>query len=689
MKKKKLLSLTSILLLLSLVGSLFFTVPVAADADAWDGVSMTMPTKGSGSSGDPYLIENAEHLAWLSWAVKTVEGAKELLGDNADVKSRKVFTGLYFKQTADIDLNNKAFTPIGVKQATEDYTTRIAFGGNYDGDNHVIKNAVITQNVQIIQEDYSEAYVTGLFGFVSGGSVKNVHVKNIKVGQSVPEAIMLSKSFDDIISGTVVGLAIASSITNCTTDENCEAHGVYAGGIVGVAIDRTTITYCENNALVVGHSGAGGIVGAFEGTIDYCVNNANISAISFKRWSGVGGIAGVYTNASAQQNSISNSANHGAMSVIEKKGGSAENHRAALGGIIGNDNSGDKGSVAYKNLFNLATHFDATFTTSGNDDVLAASGGIMGLAEDTAANRESTTAYVNLWSVAGTTTENHFGVKTFERVWSNVDDTPNYYSFAGITSGRNTIEQMAKALGIEASNYYNPGWRDLVDAAFATCYYGKTASEIRENAIYQNIISSVGYVEPDDGEGDLPGGSGSETPEEVIELKGSGTEGDPYLVENAEHLALLSEKVASGMGFAGKYFLQTGDIDLNNAAFTPIGTVFVNSVYSGSSETMIAGAPYVDDILTFAFEGIYNGDGYAIKNAKITSAKTEDVTKDFRTAVDTVYAAGIFGVTVGATIQNVHAENIVVGTLDKTGGALKNRRYLFRRRSGCHRRSWL
>lgn len=464
------------------------------EGDGWQGMAdYVKPANGTGTEADPYLIERPEHLAWLAWAVKDVNGAKFLSG--RDETSRKVFTGLYFKQTADLDLNNQRFLPIGLKQATEDYTTRIAFGGNYDGAGFAIKNAEIRVSDygvnDISQETYAEDYMSGIFGFVSGGSVKDVHAENVKVGKSNSSAIMQVKATTEKVAGVIVGLSINSTITNCSTDAASEAHGVFAGGIVGLAIDKTVVSYCENNAKVVGVAAAAGIVGSFEGTIDFCINNGAISAISFKRWTGVGGIAGVYTGATKdQQNSISNCINTGAMSAIEKMGGSSNNHRVALGGIIGSDNSGDAGKVAYKNLFNLADHFDAAFTASGNNNVLAASGGIIGIAEDTTANRDPATAYVNLWTVAGTTTEDHFGVSTYERIWSNEDDTPNMFKYAGITSGRNAVNQMANALGIEANNETNPGWQQLVDAAFADTYYGKTVEEIEAVAEYQAILAA-------------------------------------------------------------------------------------------------------------------------------------------------------------------------------------------------------
>ena len=63
---------------------------------------------------------------------------------------------------------------------------------------------------------------------------------------------------------------------------------------------------------------------------------------------------------------------------------------------------------------------------------------------------------------------------------------------------------------------------------------------------------------------------------------GTGVSSDPYLIETAENLAYLAQKVnegyqAQGMAvFKYTYFLLTDDLDLNNINWTPIGNVNMN-----------------------------------------------------------------------------------------------------------------
>ncbi|MBQ6083585.1 MAG: T9SS type A sorting domain-containing protein [Bacteroidales bacterium] len=87
---------------------------------------------------------------------------------------------------------------------------------------------------------------------------------------------------------------------------------------------------------------------------------------------------------------------------------------------------------------------------------------------------------------------------------------------------------------------------------------------------------------------------------------GSGTSNDPYLIETAENLAYLAEKVnegyqAQGMAvFAGQFFLLTDDLDLNNINWTPIGNVNMN-------------------MQGYYFAGIFDGWYHNIDHLKIQS----------------------------------------------------------------------
>ena len=110
---------------------------------------------------------------------------------------------------------------------------------------------------------------------------------------------------------------------------------------------------------------------------------------------------------------------------------------------------------------------------------------------------------------------------------------------------------------------------------------------------------------------------------------GNGTESEPYLIVDGKELAYLAEQVRNGNTFAGQYFQITNDIDLNNMAWTPIGTN-QNS-----------------------FQGILDGAGHTISNAKITVSNLPD-----RTYETYGIFASIGGGNTRTIIRNVELSNI-------------------------------
>ncbi len=82
------------------------------------------------------------------------------------------------------------------------------------------------------------------------------------------------------------------------------------------------------------------------------------------------------------------------------------------------------------------------------------------------------------------------------------------------------------------------------------------------------------------------------------DFKGSGTQSDPYLINNKYDLINLRNKVNGGENFTNKYFKQTADIDLEGENWIPIGNA-----------NLPAEGKY--------FNGIYDGGSHVIKNMKI------------------------------------------------------------------------
>lgn len=106
---------------------------------------------------------------------------------------------------------------------------------------------------------------------------------------------------------------------------------------------------------------------------------------------------------------------------------------------------------------------------------------------------------------------------------------------------------------------------------------------------------------------------------------GTGTESDPYWIENANHLAFMAHAVNNNISnYKTAYYRLTTNINLNNIEWTPIGST--------------------------DFSGNFDGENHNITNLSITNA--------------TDYA-GLFGALSGGTLLNIN----VIGNINSTNYA--------------------
>lgn len=109
---------------------------------------------------------------------------------------------------------------------------------------------------------------------------------------------------------------------------------------------------------------------------------------------------------------------------------------------------------------------------------------------------------------------------------------------------------------------------------------------------------------------------------------GSGTQADPYLIENTWNLAWLAHQVNdSAYTYNGQYFRLTTDLDMNSLEWTPIGNSTTNR-----------------------FKGNFDGDGHLIDNIYISSSINYSNRGSF----------GLFGVIENATILNLHVRTTII-----------------------------
>lgn len=248
----------------------------------WDGSNSNNNWYDSRSSERDLYINSASDLASLA---NLVNNGWEMLGKTIHLM-------------CDINLAGINWLPIGSGSHW--------FRGSFNGHNHAI--------VGLNRVDTSEdSDYTGLFGKVAGGTICNLAVKGTIAGDAITGGVVATLQW-----GHLCNIYSEVKINNCTDDRQ--------GGICGEIGYRGLVDHCTQNASVYStdyNSQRGGIAGYSDGTIRYCVNNANMS----HNWDCGGGIAG-----EGGSGVFEFCANHGTIS-----GGV---HAEYIGGIVGKMNGG-------------------------------------------------------------------------------------------------------------------------------------------------------------------------------------------------------------------------------------------------------------------------------------------------------------------------------------------------------------
>lgn len=239
------------------------------DTSVWTGGS-SGALLGSGTKDDPYLVRNANDLKTLA---NMVNGTIKHGGNNGyNINGVNTFDGKYIKQTADIDLNNIEWLPIGFRETA-------VFQGVYDGDGHTVSGLKIT----------TISYRTGLFGGV--GYVKSHQASQTNVAPTGESGI--------------ANLNVSGNVTLTTTTGH--ATRFYAGGVVSFLGDDQ-LTDGEYKSYLINVSSA-----------------VNVTAKGFGGGAAFGGVVGHAYNAV-----IENVTNSGAVTVAE-----TVHAKVPAGGIVG------------------------------------------------------------------------------------------------------------------------------------------------------------------------------------------------------------------------------------------------------------------------------------------------------------------------------------------------------------------
>ena len=207
--------------------------------------------------------------AYTDGADLVIDSAQELMDFATAVNNGNTYAGKTVALTADLDMAGYDWTPIGGGRSTEpgnSVSHGIYFAGTFDGYGHTVSNLSFDTGL-------TACWQVGLFGAISGATVKNVCLKD-------------PTFYNGNMVGALVGFATNSTITNCSVtgldidiyQNDIDSSGatvriydnaIIAGGLIGVATNAMTVSncYCEGEIdLTRVTRAAGAIVGGFVGS---------------------------------------------------------------------------------------------------------------------------------------------------------------------------------------------------------------------------------------------------------------------------------------------------------------------------------------------------------------------------------------------------------------------------------------
>ncbi len=617
------------------------TVITVPENQAFTGYSAKLNLNGSGTKDDPYIIANVNDLQALALTSNYNAGLR---------KNRKVFTGMYFKQTADIDLKDvENWDPISM---TDDY----AFAGNYDGQGHTISNLTYEANRP------SASYRTGLFGSVAvgayihdlklnnftlssnrsylgalagqfNGTAENISVSNLKirsltttyvgglVGATVGGRIINCSTTGEITAdnflGGISGNNNGAKILNCYSEVNITrsattTNNAYMGGITAsFTRDSTLIQDCGYTGTIQGNKNEkiGGIVGyAQAGRVVRCWAGGNImvSNSSYADETHLGGIAG-----HAYGGRISDSHFTGIIQCYM-----SEN----IGGIVGKIENGDKSSSQkttvtpeIKNSGFTGTIF-CSGAQRGNEiygkailENIIENNWFDGQASYNYGKEGKTTAELTSgtlpaglnaadWSVAA---GKYPLLKAFaSKEKAKLDAVPFFLADGETRLGVKSAFTLGNETGIT--------WAFLHNLRYTKTGNGLTidGNNVTVTATTMTSDTLVAYSS----NGELFRMYVIKTTPK--EFDGEGTAQSPYLIKSKADLDKIFHAVDNELyDYTGVYFKFANDIDMSGTPDT----------FRGYSNT----AP------EYGFNGTIDGDGHAIKNYRVTKPSSQNVTGAF------------------------------------------------------------
>ena len=666
---------------------------------------------GSGGQDDPYLIQNEWDLAYLSWTIYTNHPI-QASHVSTNSEGNCYYSGIYFEQTADLDLSAYYWQPIGIRYLRGGASASRYFSGCYDGGSHTVSGVFTPAG-----EGNGYSY-QGLFGYVYGRSSTNLAtISNVGVIDSFVQGYAYvgvvvgygrnqtttncyntgsveGSSTSYCYVGGVVGRAASSTIENCYNTGSVSASGGHVGGVVGYAISSITITNCYNTGLVEGVSQVGGVVGEASSisTVTNCYNTGSVEGSSLF----VGGVVGEASSSST----ITNCYNAGSVS------GSG----SQVGGVVGEASS----SSTIKNCYN-------TGSVSGEDSV----GGVVGQA--------ASSTIENCYNTGSVESSSFFvgGVVGEASSSSTITNCYNTGSVSGLSYVGGVVGG-ADSSDIISNTYYGGDCtlsKGIGSGSGSAVKIDKPVEEWAKSKEWYSadaVNSDGSLVWSADSPWDFENvwGFNKEIPEYITggypllknvdmglssdiiywtdeavwsaadkdfnnyTLSGSGSPGDPYLIQSEWDLAYLSwtiytknpilaSHVSGSRYYSDVYFEQTADLDLSAYYWQPIGIQYLrdgtsatrsfSGSYDGGSHTVSGLFTPAGEGNGYSYQGLF-GHVYGQSSSNLATISNVGVIDSFVQGDD--YVGGVVGRSLFAMVDNCYNTGSVSGSTQYSGGVV-------------------
>jgi hypothetical protein len=431
-------------------------------------VPQAMQPSGSGTSADPYLIDNLQNLYWIAEQTNT--------GNN--------FSEKYFLQTTNIDASETEtwFCGLGWQPIGNNVTP---FKGSYDGGCFAIESLSINRT--------TENYL-GLFGKTDGAEIQKLRLMNF-----------------DITGNSIVG-SLAGHITNTTDVQYIDAvnvniylSGSYGGGMIGQARDNSTIYRCSSSGEL-SKDGAyvtnwiGGLIGALSNSalVEECYSLTNVTSMLHNDYGGLVGVVwtgGIIKNSYARGSVIGTWAVAGGFVSDNQTGNISNSYSTGLvsapqlyvGGFVGRNHSG-----IYANNF-----WDKE--TSNQNTSAGATGKTTEEMKTLTTFTNAGWNFENVWAMDGVTNDGYPALKwqlqpaadagpdatiADNETYELSGSAENYSAVMWTTNGDGTFSSPQ-----QLSSTYFPGTQDKLNGSVELCLTASAISPCLESAVDCMILT--------------------------------------------------------------------------------------------------------------------------------------------------------------------------------------------------------